>query len=107
MLDILSLGMALAVGIGLGVLHFGGLWQTIQRLATARQPHLLLWASSLGRLSISVAGFYGVMIWGDWLRLLICLVGFLSIRHFLIRRWRPALGQLPSQGAIRHGYHTD
>ena len=87
---ILSFCMAFALGIGLGFLHFGALWQTLQRLATARQPHLLLLASSVIRLSISAAGLYGVIVWGDWLHLLVCLVGFLSIRQFLIRRWRPA-----------------
>jgi F1F0 ATPase subunit 2 len=106
-LDIQSLGMAFAAGAGLGFLHFGSLWQTLQRLATARQPHLLLCASTLGRLSLSVAGFYGVLVWGDWVHLLVCLTGFLSLRQFLIRRWRPASMKLPSAGVMRHGYHTD
>jgi F1F0 ATPase subunit 2 len=106
-LDVLSLGLAFAVGVGVGFIHFGGLWLTIQRLATARQPHLLLGASALGRLGISVAGFYVVLGGGNWLHLLVCLGGFLGVRRFLIRRWRPASGQLPSPGVIRHGYHTD
>jgi F1F0 ATPase subunit 2 len=81
--------MVFAVGVGLGCLHFGGLWLTLQHLATARQPHLLLWTSALGRLGISVAGLYGVVARGDWVSLLVCLVGFLGVRRFLIRRWQP------------------
>lgn len=90
MSGILSFSIAFLVGIGLGFLHFGGLWQTLQHLATARQPHLLLWASSLARISVSVAVLYGAIVWGDWLHLLVCLMGFLCIRQFLVRRWQTA-----------------
>jgi F1F0 ATPase subunit 2 len=92
---ILSFGIAFVVGAGLGFIHFCGLWQTIRHLATARQPNLLLWTSTLGRLGISVAGFYAVTVWGGWLHLLVCLAGFLSLRHVLIRRWRPVSVRLP------------
>lgn len=87
-LNILSLGMAFAVGLGLGYLHFGGLWLTVQRVAAAQQPYLLLWASALGRLAISIVGFYGVLVWGGGLHLLVCMSGFLGMRYFLIRHER-------------------
>lgn len=96
-LDILSLGMAFAVGAGLGFLHFGGLWQTVQRAATARQPYLLLWASALGRLVVTIGGFYGVLVWGDWIRLIVCLGGFVGVRCVLIRHWRQPLPDLPGK----------
>lgn len=104
--DVLAVGIALVMGYGLGFLHFGGLWLTVQYLPTLRRPHLILWASTLGRTGVSLVGLYLVMQRG-WGPLLVCLGGFLSVRYVLIRRWRPAAAQFPSHEGVRHGYHTD
>jgi F1F0 ATPase subunit 2 len=80
--------ISLMAGMGLGLVYFGGLWLTVQRLPAATRPALLTLSSFLGRLALCVLGFYGVTE-GDWGRLLLCLLGFLSSRTILLRRWGP------------------
>ena len=105
-IDVLSVGIAMVVGFALGVLHFGGLWLTVQYLPTVRRPHLILWASTLGRIGVSLVGFY-LVIRSGWGPLLVCLGGFLGVRYFLMRRWRTAPTSLLAPGGGRHGCHPD
>ena len=86
--DLLLLMLALAAGMGLGIFYFGGLWLTVRRLPTARQPALLSLLSFFGRLGVVLFGFYLVM-GGHWERLLVCLLGFLGARVILVRVWGP------------------
>ena len=79
--------VALAIGAVLGAFYFGGLWITVRRVAIARQPALLLFASFLVRAGIVLFGFYFVMD-GRWERLVACMAGFLLARTLLIRRLR-------------------
>ncbi|MCB0171477.1 MAG: ATP synthase subunit I [Anaerolineae bacterium] len=73
------LGMALLAGVGLGLFYFGGLWLTVQQLLTIRRPVALLLVSYMGRIGVTLLGFY-VVAGGHWERLLVCLLGFLIIR---------------------------
>jgi len=84
----LALGTAFVIGIGLGILFFGGLWWTVQRLPTASWPALLALGSFWGRTAVCGAGFYLVMD-GHWARLSACFLGFLGARTILVRHWRP------------------
>lgn len=77
-----TLAIAAVAGYLLGVMFFGGLWWTIQRLATARHPGLIMTASLVLRMGLLLGGFYFVL-GDDWLRLLACLVGLLIAR----RQW--------------------
>jgi F1F0 ATPase subunit 2 len=86
--NLLSLGLALGGGIGLGIFYFGGLWMTVQRIPTARRPVFMSLSSFFGRLAVVLAGFFLVM-GGHWERLLVCLLGFLGVRFVLVRRWGP------------------
>ena len=88
MIDVLHLSIALVVGMVLGLFHFGTLWLTVRYLPRGRRPTLLTVGSFFARTAVSVLGFYLVM-GGRWERLLACLFGFMVIRGFLVRRWRP------------------
>lgn len=79
---------ALAGGIGLGIFYFGGLWLTIQYLPDTRRPGVLTLGSFLVRMGVILTGFYLLMD-GQWERLLICLVGFLGTRNFLVHHYQP------------------
>ncbi len=59
----------------LGAFFLGGLWWTIRKGITARQPALWFLGSMLVRMSVTVAGFY-IVSSGHWQRLLSCLFGF-------------------------------
>jgi F1F0 ATPase subunit 2 len=86
--EVLLFVLALAVGAGLGIIYFGGLWLTVKRLPTARRPVLLTLLSFAGRLGVVLMGFYLIMD-GHWERLIVCLLAFLAVRAILVRRWGP------------------
>jgi F1F0 ATPase subunit 2 len=87
--NVLPLGLAFSVGVGLGLCYFGGLWWTVRQLATARHPALWLMGSFVVRAGVSLVGFY-VVLSGGAARLMVCLLGFFVARTILVRRWLPA-----------------
>ncbi len=66
-------------GLLLGAIFFGGLWWTVRKGLTAKQPALWFLGSTLLRMGIALAGFYFVGR-SDWQRLLACLAGFVVAR---------------------------
>lgn len=86
MSNFLSLFVALLSGIALGVFYFGSLWITVRQLPTTGQPFRLFLGSFIGRLAVTLWGFYWVMS-GHWQRALICLFGFWLARLILTQRW--------------------
>src|SRR5271156_5411186 len=73
--------LALLAGVLLGTIFFGGLWWTIRRGLSSKQPAVWFFGSLVLRTTIAVAGFYFVS-QSDWRRLLGCLTGFLLARIF-------------------------
>jgi F1F0 ATPase subunit 2 len=82
--ETLMLALAWAAGAGLGAFFFGGLWWTVRKGASSRQPALWFFGSALARMSIALAGFY-LVAGGHWERLLACLLGFVTAR--LVVTW--------------------
>lgn len=80
----LQMMLALAAGMLLGALFFGGLWWTVVKGASASRPALWFGASLLSRTAIVLTGFYFVA-GGDWKRLLACLLGFIAARFVATR----------------------
>ena len=70
----LILMCVLLVGMLLGAVFFGGLWWTVDKAASSKQPAVLFLFSLLIRLS--------------WERFLICLLGFIMARFIVIRLTR-------------------
>jgi F1F0 ATPase subunit 2 len=52
MADPVQLLLAIAAGLALGLVHFGGLWWTVQRLPTATRPVLLMLLSAAARVAL-------------------------------------------------------
>ena len=96
MLDSLHVLDALFLGMGLGVIYFGGLWLTVQRLLSSRWPALMTLGSYYARASIALVGFYLVMD-GRLDRLLVSMAGFLLIRIFCVRMLSPAGANPPGR----------
>ncbi|MES1998900.1 MAG: ATP synthase subunit I [Pseudomonadota bacterium] len=86
-----GLGLALALGAGvlLGGFFFGGLWWTVHKAISSRQPALWFLGSMLLRTGIVLPGFYFVS-GGDWKRLLASLFGFIIARLVVTRLTRVA-----------------
>ena len=83
----LSLAPALAVGVLLGAVFFGGLWWTLRLGLASQRPALWFLGSLLARMSVALLGFY--FVGGDqWERWLLCLLGFILSRFVVQRGWR-------------------
>ena len=80
---------ALAIGIFLGAVFFGGLWWTVHRGLTAANPALWFGVSALARMAITLSGLYYVARAG-WPSLVAGLCGLLIARVAATRLTRVA-----------------
>ena len=80
--ELMQIAVQLLSGLLLGALFFGGLWWTVQKGLSAKQPALWFMASMVLRTGIVLTGFYFIA-GSDWKRLLLCLLGF-TIARLLI-----------------------
>ena len=87
--ELLSLVLALMTGGVLGGIFFGGLWWTVRKCVSAKQPALWIFGSGLLRMAITLAGFYFIAD-GHWQRLLAGLLGLVAARMIVIRLTRLA-----------------
>jgi F1F0 ATPase subunit 2 len=76
------------VGLGLGLLYYGGLWLTLRKLNQLRQPALWLSLSLLLRMFAVVAVLY-LLFADSWQQLLMALLGMLITRTVLVQRIKP------------------
>ena len=95
--EALTLILAWMAGVALGAIFFGGLWWTVRKAVSSKQPALWFLVSLLLRMSITVAGFYGFAR-GHWQRLGLCLVGFVMARLVVTWLTRPPKPQDPHGG---------
>ncbi len=84
--DLPGMMLAMAVGLAMGAVYFGGLWLTLQRLPTSSSPGLLMAVSYIVRLGLILVSLYLVMD-GRWERALAFMVGFTVVRIITSRRW--------------------
>ncbi|MFT7630692.1 MAG: F1F0 ATPase subunit 2 [Mariniblastus sp.] len=88
--DLQNFVLPWASGVLLGAMFFGGLWWTVRKGLTSKNPALWFLVSPLLRMSVAMGGFY-LVAGGQWERLMLCLVGFISARFVVAR-----LTRLPS-----------
>lgn len=77
-------------GLFIGAFFFGGLWWTVRKGALSPHPALWFFGSLLLRMGIVLAGFFFIG-GGQWQRLLVCLLGFVIARFFVLRLTRAPL----------------
>jgi F1F0 ATPase subunit 2 len=82
--ELLALVLAWVAGLLLGAFFFGGLWWTIRKGVSSKQPAVWFFVSLLLRMCVALVGFYFVS-GGRWERLLLCLLGFVIAR--LVVAW--------------------
>jgi F1F0 ATPase subunit 2 len=85
--ETLTFVLAWASGVALGAIFFGGLWWTVRKGMSSKQPALWFFGSLLMRMSIALSGFYFVAR-GHWERLILCLLGFVMARLVVTRMTR-------------------
>jgi F1F0 ATPase subunit 2 len=89
--------LSLLAGALLGAFFFGGLWWTVQKGLTARNPGLLFLGSFLLRMGGVVAGFFFVS-GGHWERLVACLLAFVVMKFIVVKRKR-SMGVKPDSAS--------
>jgi len=87
-------------GALLGVIFFGGLWWTVRKGLTSKQPAFWFLGSMLLRTGIVLVGFYFVAN-QHMARLVVCLFGFIITRLLVTQMTRTAGENRPTQEA-RH-----
>jgi F1F0 ATPase subunit 2 len=87
--EALTLVLAWLAGGVLGVMFFAGLWWTVRKGASSKQPALWFVSSLLLRMTSALAGFYFTS-GGHWERLLACFLGFVLARPVVTWLTRPA-----------------
>ena len=76
--------LAFIAGTAIGAMFFGGLWFTVKKLVQSKRPALWFLSSLILRIAITLTGFYFIA-HGNWLRMLVCLLGFITARFIVIR----------------------
>jgi F1F0 ATPase subunit 2 len=100
--EALGSAFALAAGVLLGAMFYGGLWWTVRRGVSSKRVALWFLGSLLLRMGVALAGFYFVA-GGHWQRLLLCLLGFVMARLAVTRLMRPpGVNQAPQALESRH-----
>lgn len=98
--EALALVLAVVTGLMLGVFFFGGLWWTVRQGMASSRPAFWFVGSFALRTVVVLAGVYFVA--GEsWPRLLLCLLGFLVARLFVIR-FTPQPSALVTRAEARH-----
>lgn len=98
--EALSLLLTGLAGGLLGVIFFGGLWWTVRKGLTSKQPAIWFLGSMLFRTAVVVTGFYFVAN-QRMERLLVCLLGFIMARLLITQMTRIAGERHPPEEA-RH-----
>jgi F1F0 ATPase subunit 2 len=102
--EVLSLAVSLGAGVLLGAIFFGGLWLTVRKGVSSKQPALWFFGSLALRMSTVLSGFYFVS-GGHWERLLACLLGFVMAR-LVVMRLTQSSGENQTPAAREAGYAT-
>lgn len=84
MSDYFIMLLALLLGTLLGVIFFGGLWFTVKKGVSAKNPAIWFTSSIILRTSIVISGFYFISK-NHWERMLICLLGFIISRSIITK----------------------
>jgi F1F0 ATPase subunit 2 len=81
--EITTFVLLLAAGFVLGSLFFGGLWLTVKKSVSAKNPVWLIFGSFVVRTGIALLGFYYVAQFG-WKAMLLALLGFIAARFMVM-----------------------
>jgi len=86
----INLGYVLAFGLGaiLGLLFFGGLYLTIQKLEKVKNPALIMILSFIIRMGILIFVFYLISTSGGYKEVLFALAGLILTRFVMTFKMR-------------------
>jgi len=99
--DTLFHGASFAAGGLIGLFYHAGLWWTVTVLPRFRRPVALSIASFYVRTGIVMAVFY-VVVQNGWIRLVLCMTGFMAVKFVMTRFMGIASASLPGKRDRRH-----
>ncbi|HKL19450.1 MAG TPA: ATP synthase subunit I [Halalkalibaculum sp.] len=82
-MDWIIILFALISGAISGLIYFGGLWLTLNKIAEYKLSYTLLLLSFAVRLALVLLIFYALVIY-HWAYLAIALISFLAMRQYLL-----------------------
>ena len=77
-----------AVGMGLGLFYYGGLWLILRRLSQFKHPEIWMTISLMGRM-LGVLFVMYLLFADSWQQLLSTVLGMLITRGLLVHRIKP------------------
>lgn len=83
---ILTLMIAFAAGVMLGLLSLLALWHSLQTLSRRSYPVLWMIAGMVLRIILATVALFAIMQFGDWRHLLVSVAGFTLVRWLMARR---------------------
>ena len=81
--EITQLIFIIAAGFLLGALFFGGLWFTVKKSVSAKNPAWLIFGSMIFRMAMALSGFYYLSQFGCQ-AMLLGLLGFIAARFMVM-----------------------
>ena len=81
--DMITITLVFAAGLLTGIIFFGGLWFTVQKIVHSKKGSLWVFGSFILRVSVALLGFYLAGA-GDFKRLLVCVAGFIAARFIVL-----------------------
>ena len=100
-MELWNVSWSFVAGVILGLIYFGGLWLTVNKLPSKKHPAGWFLMSLLVRLSIVLTGFYLVS-QGQVENLLVCLVGLIVGRLIIMRRMGKEERSVSSSKLVAH-----
>jgi F1F0 ATPase subunit 2 len=98
----LVLALSALAGIILGILYFGGLWLTITKMRTLKNPGIFLTLSFILRTVIVIGGFYLISA-GHLERLAVAMLAFFVTRFVFIKYFSPERSDEQQRGVQSKG----
>lgn len=99
--DLIMILVALLAGLVSGMLFFGGLWITVQKAMTAKQPAVWFGLSFILRLAITLPVFYFIAKEG-WQSLLMAVAAFIIARTVVIKFAKSTRGKKLFEKEVPH-----
>jgi len=87
-MELFKLISAFVGGAAIGVVYFGGLWLTVNRIPTTQTPGILIIISFLVRTFIMMVGFFLLFSWAGYYALP-SFIGILIVRFIMINKVQP------------------
>ncbi|MBE0423087.1 MAG: ATP synthase subunit I [Lutibacter sp.] len=81
--EVIQFIFIIATGAVLGALFFGGLWLTVKKSVSAKNPAWLIFGSLIVRMTIAMFGFYYLSQFGLQ-AMLLGLFGFIAARFMVL-----------------------